>query len=153
MNEIIAGFPIYIYYVCMAFQFAVFPLMSLLYNPYLYKVAFIGLMAKDFVVAKMDMALTVHHVIGIWATYSFCNTQRLSWIVSVGEFGSGMYNVYTLAKHYDYHVYPIYLGYSVIMTMTNIYCCVGIVRAPGIRWYYKAPCLVLLCARQYYVFL
>jgi hypothetical protein len=153
MDEIIAGFPLYLYYVCFSFQFAVFPLLSLAYNQYLYKAAFIGLMVKDWVFApiSMDIAMSVHHIIGIWATYSFCNTQQLSWIITVGEFGSGTYNIYTLAKHYDVYVYPIYVGYAVIMTMTNIYCVVGIIRAP-VRWYYKIPCIVLLCGRQYFVY-
>jgi hypothetical protein len=154
MDEIIAGSPLYIYYVSLSFQFAVFPLLSLAYNQYLYKAAFIGLMVKDWFIAplSMDIAMTVHHIIGIWATYSFCNTQQLSWIITVGEFGSGVYNVYTLAKHYDFYVYPIYVGYAVIMTMTNIYCVVGIIRAP-VRWYYKIPCVLLLCGRQYFVYL
>ena len=152
MNEIIAGWPLSVYYVCMSFQFALFPLLSIFYNQYLYNAAFIGLMAKDFLVAKMDMSLTVHHVIGVWATYSFCDTQQMSWIITVAEIGSGMFNVYTLAKHYDFYIYPIYLGYSVIMTMTNIYCCLGIIRNSKVKWYYKIPCLLLLCGRQYFVY-
>ena len=153
MDEIIAGFPLYTYYICFFFQFGIFPLLSVAYNPSVYKATFIGLMMKDWLVAKMDIAMSIHHVIGIWATFYFCNTQQISWIVSVGEFGSGVYNVYTLAKHYEFYVYPIYVGYSVIMTLTNIYCVLCIIRISSVRWYYKIPCLVLMVARQYFVYL
>ena len=127
--------------------------MSITFNQHLYKATFIGLMVKDWFICQMDIAMSVHHIIGIWATYSFCNTQQISWIVSVGEFGSGVYNLYNLAKHYDLYVYPIYVGYAVIMTLTNIYCVLCIIRISSVRWYYKIPCLALMVARQYFVYL
>ena len=153
MNEIIDGFPLYSYYICLSYQFVFFPLLTLLFNEYIYKTVFIVYMIKDFFIGTMSTILTVHHVISCWIIYSFCHTQQLSWIVTFCEIGSGMYNVYTLAKYYDFYVYPIYIGYSVIMTLTNIYCCLGLIRKLHVHWYYKVPILLLLCGRQYFVYL
>ncbi len=152
MNEIIDGFPLYSYYICMSYQFVFFPLLTVWFNQYIYKTAFIVYMIKDFYIVTMPMSLTVHHVISCWGTYSFCDTQQLCWLITVGEIGSGMFNVYTLANYYDFYVFPIYLLYSVIMTLTNIYCWLGLFRKLHVQWYYKVPIFLLLYARQYFVY-
>ena len=156
MDEIIDGYPLYIYCISMTFQFALFPLLCVFYIPKLYQLAFISVMLKDFLVVTTDTAMNVHHTMCILFTILFSSSQNVAIIVTVGEVGSGAYNAYTLAKYYDSNVYCIYWFYAITMTLSNIYCLTGIYNIPDNKYsksnmVFKLPLYGLLFMRQYYV--
>ncbi len=129
-------------------------LYQIILNPearlYMYSTLFIGLMMKDFLITSSDIVMNTHHVICILGTILFCNTQSISFIVTVGEIGSGTYNMYTLAKYYDYYPDNIFWIYAVIMTISNIYCIVGVTKNRR-HFVYKIPLYILIIMRQYYI--
>jgi hypothetical protein len=150
VEVLIDGYPLYIYYINMSFQFFVLPTLCVCYNKHVYNSAFIGLMAKDFLVTTTNTLMNMHHGLCIVYTAFYCHTQNIAMIVAVGEFGSGMYNLYTLAKHFDTNVVEVYWAYVVIMTLTNIYCVVGVNNSKN-SIYVKLPLYGLFFMRQHYL--
>jgi hypothetical protein len=150
MNQIIVGYPLYIYIVNISFQFVILPLLSVAYNRYVYNTLFTMLMMKDLLVITSDTLMNLHHGISIVGAVIFCNSQQISFIVTVAEIGSGTYNIYTLAKHYDYYQEHIFWIYATIMTISNIYCIVGITKSK-FHFLYKIPFYILMFMRQYYI--
>jgi hypothetical protein len=150
MDEIIDGYPLYIYCCNMTFQFALFPLLCVFYNNTVFNTSFVSLMLKDYLVVSNNVLINCHHGLSILLTILFCNTQRLAIVVSVAEFGSGAYNSYILANHYDYNPEYVYWFYAITMTLSNIYCFLGVYNTP-IYKVYKIPAYGLLVVRQYFL--
>ena len=151
VEELIEGYPLYIYYMSMSFQFCVLPLLCVFYNKPIYKSAFIGLMAKDFLVTTTNTMMNAHHGLCILYTMIYCHTQNVAMIVTAGEIGSGVFNVYTIAKHYDHDTLDeIFWVYAVIMTFSNIYCFISLYNLKE-PIYMKIPLYGLFLMRQYFV--
>lgn len=149
MFELIAGFPLYTYYIGLLSQFVLFPILAGFGHVPTFNIYFITYLAKD-VAYDMDAALIAHHVISIWGAYFFCDSPYLCFLIAVGEVGSGAYNTYTLAKHYDTYVGAAYVFYVVVMTLSNVYFVRGVVRHK-INFYYKIPVLAVVVGRQLFV--
>ncbi len=151
MDEIIDGYPLYIYCCNMTFQFALFPLLCVFYNNTVFNTSFVSLMLKDFLVVSNNVLMNCHHGLSILLTLLFCNSQSVAFIITVGEFGSGAYNSYLLSKHYDYNPEYVYWFYAITMTLSNIYCFLGVYNTP-IYKYYKIPAYGLIAVRQYFLY-
>ncbi len=150
MYEIIDGYPLYIYCCNMTFQFMLFPLLCVFYNTIVFNTSFVSLMLKDFLIVSNNVLMNCHHGLSIVLTVLFCNSQSTAIIIAVGEFGSGAYNSYTLAKHYDYSPEYVYWFYAITMTLSNIYCLFGIYNTPVYK-VYKIPAYGLIVVRQYFL--
>ena len=153
MFEIVAGYPLYVYYIGLASQFLLFPLLATVCSVGVFNAYFLAYLAKDFAFETMlaDNAMIAHHIISMVGTAIVSRSSADAWIITIGEIGSGSYNVYTLAKVYDTHVSDAYLFYAVVMTLSNVYCVVSIVRHK-VRWYYKVPLLFLMMGRQSFLY-
>ncbi len=150
MDEIIDGYPLCIYCCNMTFQFAMFPLLCVFYNNTIFNTSFVTLMLKDCLIVSNNVLINCHHALTILLTILFCNTQRIAILVTVAEFGSGAYNSYILAKHYDYNPEYVYWFYAITMTLSNIYCLIGLYNTPVYK-FYKIPAYCLVFARQHFL--
>ena len=151
MDELINGFPINIYQTCLAFQFFIFPLMTLFNTVFAYNTIFTLFFLKDYFY-DIDYILSAHHILAIVYLWSFCTTKREVKTFTVAEIGSGMYNIYTLAKHYDYHVDEIHIIYFIVMTASNLYV-VDYLRRSDRSILFKIPCWIVLIGREYFIFI
>ena len=153
MFDIVAGYPLYVYYIGLASQFFLFPLLATFCSVGVFNAYFLVYLAKDFAFETMmtDNAMIAHHIVSMVGTAIVSRSSADAWIITVGEIGSGSYNVYTLAKVYDTNVSDAYLFYAVVMTLSNMYCVVSIVRHK-VQWHYKVPLLLLIVGRQSFLY-
>ncbi len=150
MYEIINGFPEYTYPICFLFQFFIFPLMTIFNTVFVYNAVFTAFLLKDYFY-EIDYILSAHHILAIVYLWNFCKTKREVTVYTIGEIGSGMYNVYTLARHYNYYVPQIHILYFVIMTLSNLYA-IDYLRTSNKSLYFKIPIYILLAGREYFIF-
>lgn len=154
MYEIVSGYPLYVHYMGISSQFGLFPLLAIFGSVAMFNAYFLVYLAKDFAFETMwnDNAMIAHHIVSMAATACLSRSRSDVWLITVGEVGSGTYNLYCLAKTYDMHVSLIYWIYSFVMTCSNLYCVIGILRHKTI-WYYKVPIMALILGRQAFVYL
>lgn len=151
--DIIDGYPVYVHYIGLFSQFWLFPILAMFGSINMFNAYFLMYLAKDFAYESMlaDNAMIAHHVISAWGTIYFSTTKPMCWMITIAEVGSGSYNAYTLAKAYYQDVYLVYMFYAIVMSLSNVYCIVSIVRHNA-RWYYKVPALALIVGRQAFVY-
>jgi len=151
MDEIVNGFPLYTYPICFAFQFIIFPLMSILNTVVVYNTTLTVFLLKDYFY-EIDYILSTHHILAIVYLWSFCKTRKEVMTFTIAEIGSGVYNLFTLAKHYDYHVTEIRILYFIIMTFSNLYVMDYLLRSNR-SILLRLPCLIIIIGREYFIFL
>lgn len=152
MFDIVAGYPLYCHYIALISQFAMFPILATFCSVGVFNAYLLTYLVKDFAyeTTLVDNVLIAHHIIGIWATVCFSRSNSETWIITVAEIGSGSYNLYTLAKAYENNVDAVYAFYAVVMSLSNIYCTISVLRHKT-RWYYKVPVLALIIGRQVFM--
>lgn len=151
MHEIINGFPAYTYPLCLSFQFFLFPLMSIFQTAFVYNTIFTAFLLKDYFY-EIDYILSAHHILAIVYLWAFCKTRREMLTFTIAEIGSGAYNLYILALHYNYHVRAIHMLYFFVMTTSNLYV-IDYMRTSNKPIYLKIPIYIVLAARECYIFL
>jgi len=153
MYDIVAGYPLYVYYIGLISQFGLFPLLATFYSVSVFNMYFLTYLITDFAndATLVDNIMIAHHVICIVFTIIFSHTRGDIWLITIGEIGSGSYNIYTLANAYNNHVSTAYAFYIVVMTLSNIYCSIVVLRRDAM-WYYKIPALILICGRQHFLY-
>jgi hypothetical protein len=151
MNEIINGFPAYTYPICLSFQFFLFPLMSAFYTAFAYNTIFTAFLLKDYFY-DIDYIISAHHILAIVYLWAFCKTKREMMTFTIAEVGSGVYNLYTLAVYYNYHVRVIHMLYFFVMTLSNLYV-IDYIRTSNKPLYVKIPAYIVLVGREYFIFL
>jgi hypothetical protein len=151
MDEIINGFPAYIYPIGMLFQFFLFPLITTFCSISTFNTIFILYLAKDYFF-PMDYILSAHHVICITYTWIFSKTKGDTKATTICEIGSGACNVYVFTRHYNYHVTEIHAFYFIVMTLSNIYALHDVFHSNK-PLFFKLTMLVLVIGREYFIFL
>ena len=146
--------PLYSHYFNLFSQFGLYSLLSYYGSITLFKIYFIIFCLKYFLFEAMfhDIVMIVHHIISIIYVIYFCNTRALCWMITVGEIGSGSFNLYNLAKAYNIYVQQVYIFYVIVMTISNLYLS-KIVLQHNIKWYHKIIPFVLIVGRQIYVYI
>ncbi len=150
MYEIINGVPAYIYPICFAFQFMLFPLISSFCSVPTFNTVFILYLAKDYFF-PMDYILSAHHVICITYTLMFSKTRGDTKATTVCEIGSGVYNLYVFTRHYNFHVPEMHAFYFIVMTLSNV-CALHYVFHSNKPLFFKMTMLVLAIGREYFIF-
>ena len=149
MFEIIEGYPIYLYYISLFSQFIGFYLLYQFCSINLFNTFVIIYYVKDFLYSALynDIIMIMHHIITIVYIIFFCNSYKLCLMVTIGELGSGTYNLYILAKSYNKYKNYAFILYTIVMTFTNQYCAY-IFFYHQIEFYYKIIPILLLVGRQ-----
>lgn len=150
MYEIISGFPAYTYPICLTFQFFLFPLMTIFHTAFAYNAIFTAFLLKDYLY-DIDYILSAHHILAIAYLWAFCKTRREMLTFTIAEVGSGAYNLYTLARYYQFYIPQIHMLYFVIMTISNLYV-IDYIRKSDKPLYLKMPAYILLAGREYFIF-
>ena len=101
---------------------------------------------------EIDYIISAHHILGMVYLWSFCKTKKEVTTFTIGEIGSGVYNLYTLAKHYDYHVTEIHILYFIVMTASNLYA-IDYLQRSNISILLRIPCYIIIIGREYFIFL
>jgi hypothetical protein len=151
MDEIINGFPAYMYPMCLAFQFMIFPLMTVFNTVFVYNITFTAFLLKDYFY-EIDYILSAHHVLALFYLWLICKTRREMLAYTIAEVGSGVYNLYTLARYYQFYVPQVHVLYFVIMTLSNLYIA-DYMRTSNRSIYLKLPMYLLIAGREYFIFL
>jgi len=98
------------------------------------------------------MALTAHHLVALVFIYQFSKTKSETGSFTVAELGSGGFNVYTLARHYDVvWLSQAHTFYAVVMTASNLYAVHYIAGRKDVAIPYKLVAGALIVGRQMYV--
>ena len=92
-------------------------------------------------------------MIGIVGCIGYSRTPDDVRGLAIAEFGSAMYNIYTLAKQYNISVEMAYALYAITMTLSNIRLLIYIINHREKSLYIRAPFYVLVLMRQYYIHL
>ena len=132
-------------------QFLLLPL-SIYVDPKLFNMIFCCLLLKDFLY-QISYMFAAHHLIAILGCMYYSRTIEDTYTLGFAEFGSGMYNTYTLAKQYNTNIEIAYALYAITMTLTNMQLLLYIINHIEKRMYIKAPFYILVITRQYYVFI
>lgn len=151
MDELINGFPLYTYPICFAFQFIIFPLMTQFNTVFVYNTIFTVFLLKDYFY-EIDYILSAHHILAMVYLWSFCKTKREVSTFTIAEIGSGVYNLYTLAKHYHYQVTEIHILYFIVMTASNLYV-IDYLHRSNRSILFRIPCYIIIIGREYFIFL
>jgi len=151
MHEIINGFPAYTYPICVTFQFCLFPLMTIYNSVFVYNTVFTAFLLKDYFY-EIDSILSAHHILAIVYLWAFCKTRRETLTFTIAEIGSGAYNLYTLARHYQLCVTQVHFVYLILMTLSNLYV-IDYLRRSDKPLYVKIPAYIVLAGREYFIFL
>lgn len=147
------GFPVWMSFVSLFHQYMLFPMLHWFASVRAFNIVFYAYFLKDFFY-DIDMVLTVHHLVSLVFIYQFSNNKDITRTFTIAEFGSGGFNVYTLAKHYNVlWLSQAHIFYAVIMTASNLYTVNQIVRTQGVALPYKFVAGGLLVGRQMYVFM
>jgi len=117
-----------------------------------FNVLFCCLLLKDFLY-KIEYLFAIHHMIGIFACIGYSRTPYDVRGLAIAEFGSGMYNIYTLAKQYNIRVEIAYALYAITMSLSNIHLLIYIINHREKRLYITAPFYALVLLRQYYIYI
>ena len=117
-----------------------------------FNVLFCCLLLKDFLY-KIEYLFAIHHLIGIFGCVAYSRTPGDVRGLAIAEFGSGMYNIYTLAKQYNISVEIAYVLYTITMSLSNIHLLIYIINHREKRLYITAPFYVLVLIRQYYIYI
>lgn len=134
-----------------AAQLALLPVSNIV-SIRLFNVLFCCLLLKDFLY-KINYLFAVHHMISIFGCIGYSRTQGDVRGLAIAEFGSGMYNIYTLAKQYNISVEIAYVLYAITMSLSNIHLLIYITNHREKRLYIRAPFYVLVLIRQYYIYI
>ena len=133
------------------FQFIIFPLIYLTCDVVWFQKILVCYLLKDFLcIMELDTHFIVHHIVCIWATLLFCNSETYFPIVLL-EVGSGFYNWYLISKSKGYKI--AHIDYCIVMTFSNLYCFYALLQNTDVFWGYKLPIILLLVGRQLFVFL
>jgi hypothetical protein len=100
----------------------------------------------------IDNVMLVHHIVGIWIAHYLCKTRHECRLITIGEIGSGFFNLYTVSKYYGLYAESTYRLYFIGMTLSNLYCLHGIIRHDA-KLHFKIPTLLLIVGRQAFVFI
>lgn len=117
-----------------------------------FNVLFCCLLLKDFLY-KIEYLFAIHHMIGIVGCIGYSRTPDDVRGLAIAEFGSAMYNIYTLAKQYNISVEMAYALYAITMTLSNIRLLIYIINHREKKLYITAPFYVLVLMRQYYIYI
>jgi hypothetical protein len=117
-----------------------------------FNVLFCCLLLKDFLY-KIEYLFALHHLIGIVGCIGYSRTPGDVRGLAIAEFGSGMYNIYTLAKQYNISVEIAYVLYAITMSLSNIHLLIYITNHREKSLYIRAPFYVLVLLRQYYIYI
>jgi hypothetical protein len=151
LTDTVDGFPIWMYFACLFHQYALFPLFHWFASVRAFNILFTIYFLKDFLF-DMDLVLTVHHIVSLVFIYKISNTKSETGAFTVAEFGSGAFNVYTLARHYDVvWVSQAHTFYAVVMTASNLYSVHYIVGRKDVAIPYKLVAGALIVGRQSYI--
>ena len=121
LTEVIDGAPLWTYIWCISSQFIVFPLVGHYCSVRTYKITFTILLLKDFLVGQLPTSLVLHHVFSILIINTFCLRKLDVQMYTAAEFGSAFFNLVTLARYYNIFVTPIFIMYSVMISLSNAY--------------------------------
>ena len=151
LTDTLDGFPVWMSFVCLFHQYAIFPMFHWFASVRAFNLLFVAYFVKDFFY-DIDMALTAHHLVALAFIYQFSNNKDITRTFTVAELGSGGFNVYTLARHYDVvWVSQAHTFYAVVMTASNLYAVHYIVGRKDVAIPYKLVAGALLVGRQMYV--
>jgi hypothetical protein len=117
-----------------------------------FNLLFCCLLLKDFLY-KIEYLFAIHHMIGIFACVGYSRTPDDVRGLAIAEFGSGMYNIYTLAKQHNTSIEIAYVLYAITMSLSNIHLLIYIINHREKRLYITAPFYVLVIMRQYYIYI
>jgi hypothetical protein len=116
-----------------------------------FNIVFVAYFIKDFFY-DIDMMLTIHHIVATIFIYRFSNDKNVTSVFTIAELGSGGYNVYTLARHYDVAwISQAHTFYAVVMTSSNLYAAHYIIGRKDVSLPYKLAAMAMLGGRQMYV--
>ena len=151
LTDTLDGFPIWMSFVSVLHQYALFPMFHWFASMRAFNLVFTAYFIKDFFY-DIDMALTAHHVVALAFIYKFSINKDVTRAFTVAEFGSGGFNVYILAKHYDVSwVSQARIFYAITMTASNLYSVHYIIGRKDVAIPYKLIAGVFIVGRQMYV--
>jgi hypothetical protein len=117
-----------------------------------FNIMFCCLLLKDFLY-KIECIIAVHHMIGIFGCIGYSRTPDDVRGLAIAEFGSAMYNIYTLAKQRNVGVELVYALYAITMSLSNIRLLIYLINHREKRLYITAPFYALILTRQYYIYI
>ena len=117
-----------------------------------FNILFCCLLLKDFLY-KIEYLFAIHHMIGIVGCIGYSRTPDDVRGLAIAEFGSAMYNIYTLAKQYNISVEIAYALYAITMSLSNIHLLIYLTKHREKRLYITAPVYALILMRQYYIYI
>jgi len=143
-----SGFPVEIQ---IASQLSFLPVSNIV-SIRTFNVLFCCLLLKDFLY-KIEYLIAIHHMIGIFGCIGYSRTPDDVRGLAIAEFGSAMYNIYTLAKQHNISLEIAYALYAITMSLSNIQLIIYITKHREKRLYIRAPFYVLVLVRQYYIYI
>jgi len=125
--------------------------MTIYNSVFVYNAVFTAFLLKDYFY-DIDYILSAHHIIGFIYIWAFCKTRREMLAFTIAEFGSGVYNLFTLARYYQFYVPQVHFVYLILMTLSNLYV-IDYLRRSDKPLYVKIPAYILLAGREYFIFI
>jgi len=118
----------------------------------LFNVLFCCLLLKDFLY-NIESLFAIHHIISVIGCIGYSRTPDDVRGLAIAEIGSGMYNMYVLAKQHNISVETAYALYAITMSLSNIHLLIYLTNHREKRFYLKTPFYVLVLVRQYYIYI
>lgn len=151
LTDIIDGAPLWIYIWCIASQLLLFPLVGNYCSVKTYNITFSLLLLKDFLFCDLTTPLIAHHISSILIINKFCYRKLDTYNYTAAEFGSGFYNLITLARYYNIFVNPMFIIYTIVISLSNAYMLQYIYHYRAAFFWKIVPSLLVL-GRQFFVY-